>query len=121
MVVLNRTRQSTTPPLMYYSKGVWVSHRRSQDDENVKSARIDLAQRPVDKDENVNGRRGTLKNVEKEVNSKMNQDAQAHSSQFNYRGRVVSYLFEFEFERERGERVCERENKICCVTQAHSG
>lgn len=99
MIVLNRTRQSTTPPLMYYSKGVWVSHRRGQDDEDVKSARIDLAQRQVDRDENVNGRRGTLKNVEKEAGSKMDIDTESHSSQFSQRGRVVSHFLIYKVKR----------------------
>lgn len=76
---------------MYYSKGAWVSQRRAQDDEDVKSARIDLAQRQVDKDENVNGRRGTLKNVRRELDSRVHEDVgEAHSSQFNSRERAVS-------------------------------
>lgn len=71
------------PPFMYYSKGVWVAHRRGEDEE-VKSARIDLAQRRVDRDENVNGRRGTLKNVKRE-----DEEEEASSSQ----GKQVSCCF----------------------------
>lgn len=56
---------------MYYSKGVWVSRRRGEDDnDNSKSPRIDSAKREVDKDENVNGTRGTLRNQRRDVINK---------------------------------------------------
>lgn len=92
LIVLNRTRQSTTPPFIYYSKGVWVSHRHGQDEEDVKPSRIDLAHRQVDKDENVNGKRGTLKNVRKGTDGGVNNDVAGPSSQLGRGEKAVSYL-----------------------------
>lgn len=66
---------------MYYSKGVWVSRRRGEDDnDNSKSPRIDSAQREVDKDENVNGTRGTLRNQRREMNNKTGPSDEPHCS-----------------------------------------
>lgn len=76
---------------MYYSKGVWVSHRRGQEEEDARSGRIDLAQRQVDKDENVNGKRGTLKNVKRD--GVIGDDAEAQSSRFGGGEKVVSNVW----------------------------
>lgn len=80
---------------MYYSKGVWVSHRRGQDDDDVKSARIDLARRQVDRDENVNGKRGTLKNVRRDADGGVDDDPEAHFSQGGSGDKVVSICLFF--------------------------
>lgn len=69
---------------MYYSKGVWVSR-----DESRKSPRIDLAQREVDRDENVNGRRGTLKNHKRQADNKDDELNAPGQSTNRCRERVV--------------------------------
>lgn len=77
---------------MYYSKGNWV-HRRGQDDEDIKSARIDLAQRLVDRDENINGRRGTLKNVKRDFASGEDDNIEAQSRDCGGEEKAVSVYF----------------------------
>lgn len=66
IVVLNRIREDQTCPIVYYPKNVWGNHRRNPRQDS-KSHRIDLANREPDKDENVNGRRGVLKNHKREA------------------------------------------------------
>lgn len=65
IVVLNRLREEETSPITYYPKATWVNCRTVPDDGRL--ARIDLASRPPDTDENVNGKRGTLRNQKREV------------------------------------------------------
>lgn len=60
MIILNKARNSSLPPLMYYAKGVWET-RRNPGQSDGRTRRIDLADREFDRDENVNGRRGFLR------------------------------------------------------------
>lgn len=83
LIVFSRSRTTgRAPPITYYSKTIWRSVRDNQDHpendrlpnrllndneqerllfENGNRRRIDMAHRQVDHDENVNGKRGTLK------------------------------------------------------------
>ncbi|XP_017767920.1 PREDICTED: F-box only protein 42 [Nicrophorus vespilloides] len=66
IIVLSRSKESTEiPPFMYISKGVWVSREEAERSQRGQQHRIDLAHRQVDRDENVNGRRGVLKGTKK--------------------------------------------------------
>ncbi|KAF5300308.1 hypothetical protein FQA39_LY11165 [Lamprigera yunnana] len=56
IVVLSRSRQNHNPRFVYYSKGVWLTIRGDPDQENNKERKV----KQVDKDENVNGKRGTF-------------------------------------------------------------
>lgn len=56
IIVLSRSRQNHTPPIMYISKRVWVPPRGDTDQEKNKERKV----KQVDKDENVNGKRGTF-------------------------------------------------------------
>nr|XP_022919106.1 F-box only protein 42-like isoform X2 [Onthophagus taurus] len=61
IIVLNRGRQSSSSPLMYFSKGVWAPPRLDGDPD----AQRRNSQRSIDTDENVNGRRGVLKGLKR--------------------------------------------------------
>lgn len=63
--MLNRLRETETSLITYYPKTTWLNTRTVPDDGRL--ARIDLASRPPDTDENVNGKRGTLRNQKREV------------------------------------------------------
>lgn len=63
--MLNRLRETEISPITYYPKTTWLNTRTVPDDGRL--ARIDLASRPPDTDENVNGKRGTLRNQKREV------------------------------------------------------
>ncbi|KYB27517.1 F-box only protein 42 [Tribolium castaneum] len=65
IVMLNRIREDQTCPIVYYPKNSWVNRRSPQEDSKL--ARIDLASREPDRDENVNGRRGVLRNQKREA------------------------------------------------------
>ncbi|KAG5900702.1 hypothetical protein JTB14_038220 [Gonioctena quinquepunctata] len=66
IVVLNRIREPESCPIAYYPKTTWnINNRTSPEDGRL--ARIDLASRQNDRDENVNGKRGTLRNHKREV------------------------------------------------------
>lgn len=102
LIVFSRSRTiGRAPPITYYSKAIWRSVRDNQvhpeDDrlpnrlhnnneqerllfENGNRRRIDMAHRQVDHDENVNGKRGTLKggkriNENGKHNEPRNEDA----------------------------------------------
>ena len=72
---------------MYYSKGVWVPPRENQEqqEQRAQNKRIDVAQRQIDKDENVNGRRGTLKGIKRN-----NSDAGEYNRPLSSNGNKVS-------------------------------
>lgn len=61
--MLNRSRHSSTPSLIFYSKGAWGPGRESnhQRYERLNIPKSESVLRQVDPDENVNGRRGTLR------------------------------------------------------------
>lgn len=59
IVVLNRIRENQSNSIVYYPKNSWINRRNPE--EESKSARIDLANREPDRDENINGRRGVLR------------------------------------------------------------
>lgn len=63
--MLNRIYEDPTCPVVYYPKNSWVTRRNAHED--GKSARIDLASRQPDRDENVNGKRGILRNHKREA------------------------------------------------------
>ncbi|GJQ67255.1 hypothetical protein Trydic_g8160 [Trypoxylus dichotomus] len=91
IIVLNRSRQSTTPPFMYYSKRVWVPPRenQNQNDANNEGSSRGRNDKKVDTDENVNGRRGTLKGLKRN-----NSDVGEHSNQLPIRNRQEQKLHE---------------------------
>ncbi|KAL1514120.1 hypothetical protein ABEB36_003433 [Hypothenemus hampei] len=62
IVVLNRIRREDESPVVYYPRSHWT---RSEPDDSRRS-RIDIAIRPPDRDENVNGRRGDLRQLRKD-------------------------------------------------------
>ncbi|XP_065163548.1 F-box only protein 42 [Atheta coriaria] len=70
LIVLSKSRQNPQSPFMFISRGVWtppVDPRGDNRGELLqrRPGRIDMADRVVDHDENVNGRRGTLKGVKR--------------------------------------------------------
>ncbi|XP_023017017.2 F-box only protein 42 isoform X1 [Leptinotarsa decemlineata] len=66
IVMLNRIQEPEISPIAYYPKNTWNIDNRTVP-EDGRSARIDLASRNNDKDENVNGKRGTLRNSKREA------------------------------------------------------
>lgn len=50
---MSRSKTSSVPSIMYYSKGVWCDQDEGRD----------RRQKQEDRDENINGRRGTLRNA----------------------------------------------------------
>lgn len=54
IIVLSRSRQNYTPHMVYYSKVVWMRGDLEQE------KRLERKVKQVDKDENVNGKRGTF-------------------------------------------------------------
>ncbi|CAG9769122.1 unnamed protein product [Ceutorhynchus assimilis] len=62
VVVLNRIRQNDENPIVYYPRSQW-----NLTSEDSRLSRIDLANRRPDVDENVNGRRGNLRNSKREA------------------------------------------------------
>ncbi|KAF7281864.1 hypothetical protein GWI33_004106 [Rhynchophorus ferrugineus] len=70
IVVLNRIRQNEESPIVYYPR----SHWNQTAPEDGRLSRIDLANRRPDRDENVNGRRGFLKNPKREVDDIEEED-----------------------------------------------
>ncbi|XP_018572049.1 F-box only protein 42 [Anoplophora glabripennis] len=66
IVVLNRIRQPENNSIAYYPKTTWCVNNRNLPDDG-RLARIDLAARQPDKDDNVNGKRGTLRNHKREA------------------------------------------------------
>lgn len=73
IVVLNRIKQNEDTPIVYYPR----SHWNQTLPEDGRLSRIDLANRRLDKDENVNGRRGFLKKLfknKKEVEDDEEED-----------------------------------------------
>lgn len=83
---------------MYYSKRVWVPPRENQDENDVDNEASNRGRndRKVDTDENVNGKRGTLKGVKRN-----NSDAGEHSNQLPVRNkheqRVCNAFFPLNF------------------------
>ncbi|CAH1105695.1 unnamed protein product [Psylliodes chrysocephalus] len=63
IVVLNRIKESDKSPIAaYYPKATWNVASARTAPEDGRLSRIDLANRANDKDDNVNGKRGTLRN-----------------------------------------------------------
>jgi len=87
IVVLSRSRQNNTPPLMYYSKGVWVPPRGNPDPE-----RRDGKSKQVDKDENVNGKRGTFNTRRQNVAEEEPQPGPSHAHSNNLREAPASSI-----------------------------
>lgn len=90
IVVLNRIREDQTCPIVYYPKNSWVNRRNPQEDS--KSARIDLASREQDRDENVNGRRGVLRNHKREADD---DEVYQPGCSYNSRGDILVQLLLF--------------------------
>uniref|UniRef100_A0A6P7FJY5 F-box only protein 42 n=1 Tax=Diabrotica virgifera virgifera TaxID=50390 RepID=A0A6P7FJY5_DIAVI len=67
IVVLNRIKESDKCHIAYYPKTTWNLDSGRTAPEDSRLSRIDLANRATDRDENVNGRRGTLRNQKREV------------------------------------------------------
>lgn len=62
-MVLNRIKESDKSPIAaYYPKATWNVASARTAPEDGRLSRIDLANRANDKDDNVNGKRGTLRN-----------------------------------------------------------
>lgn len=75
--MLNRLKEvETSRNITYYPKTTWLDSRTVPDDGRL--ARIDLASRPPDTDENVNGKRGTLRNQKREVS--LDEDSSSENS-----------------------------------------
>jgi hypothetical protein len=89
IVVLNRIRENQTCPIVYYPKNSWVTRRNPQEDSKL--ARIDLANRQPDRDENVNGRRGVLRNHKREAND---EDLYQPGCSNNQRGEILVRHFD---------------------------
>lgn len=88
-MVLNRIRENQTCPIVYYPKNSWVTRRNPQEDSKL--ARIDLANRQPDRDENVNGRRGVLRNHKREAND---EDLYQPGCSNNQRGEILVRHFD---------------------------
>ncbi|CAH1118044.1 unnamed protein product [Phaedon cochleariae] len=67
IVVLNRIREPEASPIAYYPKATWTMNVNRMSPEDGRLARIDLAGRRTDRDDNVNGKRGTLRNQKREA------------------------------------------------------
>ncbi|CAG9864308.1 unnamed protein product [Phyllotreta striolata] len=68
IVVLNRIKETKKYPIAsYYPKTTWNLESARTAPEDSRLSRIDLANRPTDKDENVNGKRGTLRNPRRDI------------------------------------------------------
>lgn len=79
IVVLNRIRQPENNSITYYPKTTWCVNNRNVPDDG-RLARIDLAARQPDKDDNVNGKRGTLRNHKREADDEDDIVLPGHSS-----------------------------------------
>lgn len=90
IVVLNRLKETETSPITYYPKTTWLNTRTVPDDGRL--ARIDLAARPPDTDENVNGKRGTLRNQKREVSLDEESIPRNSKDQPNVREKVCDKL-----------------------------
>ncbi|KAJ8918194.1 hypothetical protein NQ315_014060 [Exocentrus adspersus] len=66
IVVLNRIREANNSSIAYYPKTTWCVNNQNVPDDG-RLARIDLAARQPDKDDNVNGKRGILRNRKREA------------------------------------------------------
>lgn len=62
LIVLNRVQVPETTTIAYYPKSSW-----GVGNEDGRTARIDLANRTNDIDENINGRHGVLRNKKREI------------------------------------------------------
>ncbi|XP_060516603.1 F-box only protein 42 [Cylas formicarius] len=77
IVVLNRVRQKEDFSVVYYPRSQWHQQNVPEDG---RLSRIDLANRKPDKDDNVNGRRGVLKNPKREAEEIEDESAVAGPS-----------------------------------------
>ncbi|XP_018332759.1 F-box only protein 42 [Agrilus planipennis] len=76
IIVLSRCRTNSSLKFVYYSKGVWIPPVESVAEQNQ---RIDSANRTVDRDENVNGKRGLFRSKTENIGTQP-QPGASHES-----------------------------------------
>lgn len=77
--MLSRSRQNSTPPFLYYSKVAWVRPRGESENEKSLSGKS----KQVDRDENVNGKRGTFSRKQNSIEDSQPGPSRGHSNSNN--------------------------------------